>query len=116
MYYFLQRDYRFSVKNCLAAHTSGSKEIFSMFDKMKNSTEMKSSHAYKSRVRVCLPSVINSMLYARDPQNYIFSEQIPSPTVKEILSLLFGRRLKSQKDLFLFCLRLRGSAQALVQL
>lgn len=104
------------MKNCLPAHTSGRKEIFSMFDKMKSSTEMKSSHAYKPRVHVCLHGVINSMFHARDPQRYIFSEQIPSPTVKEILSSLFGRRLKSQKDLFLFCLGLRGSAQALVQI
>ena len=61
------------MKNCLAAHTSGRKEIFSMFDKMTSSTEMKSSHAYKPRVCVCLHGVINSMLHARDPQRYIFS-------------------------------------------
>lgn len=87
-----------------------------MFDEMKSSIEMKSFHAYKSSVRIHLHCVINSMFYARESQCFIFQECTPSPIVKEIHYSLFGRRLKSQKDLFLFCLRLRGSAQALVQI
>lgn len=39
-----------------------------------------------------------SMLYARDPQGYVFPGCMPSPPVKE----MHYTRLKSQKDFVLF--------------
>lgn len=114
MQYLLWRDNCFSLKNCLTVQVAI--KTFCVSNEMTSSTEMASSHVYQFRAHIYLHSVINTVLSTRDPQLCLSPECRPSPNGKEILPSPFSRRLKPPKGLFLFCLRPRGSAQALVQI